>query len=53
MKKIVEKLSKFLKLVNESEQDKEYRFLSQAQTRVQLEVLQRIWDEEHRGSGWK
>jgi len=53
MKKIFEKIAKFIKVLTESEQDREFRFLSQAQSHSQLEALQRIWDKEYKRSGWK
>jgi hypothetical protein len=53
MKKIFKKMTDFIRVLTESEQDREYRFLSQAQSHSQLEELQRIWDREYKRSGWR
>lgn len=48
--KIINTLKEFFTRLTESESDREYRFLSQAQTHAQLEILQRQWDARHRSN---
>lgn len=47
-KKIIEAITDMFKRLTESEAEREYRFLSQAQTHAQLEILQQQWDARHR-----
>lgn len=49
-KKIIDTLKDFFVRFTESETDREYRFLSQAQTHAQLEILQQQWDARHRNN---
>lgn len=49
-KKIIDTLKDFFVRFTESEADREYRFLSQAQTHAQLEILQQQWDARHRSN---
>jgi hypothetical protein len=48
MSKFIAGLREILGRIFVTDQEAEYRFLSQAQSHAQLEELQRIWDQRHR-----
>jgi hypothetical protein len=53
MRKMIEALREFFQSAKgASEQDRELKFLSQAQSHVQLELLQREWDKMSRMRKW-